>query len=107
MVRRIDMTRPRYRLPEGTDPSAAIDAIYGAQQLDRGRGLVRVNKHGELVGGPTGFDGKAGHNYQQNQDPVDRHDPNYDNDTGRAWRHAGGENRPNFDRNQNEINRRK
>lgn len=91
------MTRPRMRLTEGTDPSAAIERLYGAGQLDRGGGLVRVNRKGELCGGPKGFTGTA-RAYQAPQFAEDGHGPSYRSDTPRSWVHGGdATSRPGFD----------
>ena len=38
MVKRLDMTRPRMRLTEGKDPTAAIERLYGSRQLDKATG---------------------------------------------------------------------
>ena len=100
MVRRMNMTRPRVRLAEGKDPTAAINRIYGASQLDFPKGNVRVNRDGEMVGGPVGFDGRTAG--QKNQFPEDRHGKSYDNDTS-GWQHGGdaSESRPGFDNYRN------
>jgi hypothetical protein len=91
------MTRPRMRLEQGTDPSAAIERLYGASQLDRGDGLVHVNRKGEIVGRPTGFTG-TGPAYQKPQFAEDQHGPGYANDTPRSWVHGGdATSRPGFD----------
>jgi len=93
----MNMTRPRIRLAEGKDPTAAIDRIYGASQLDFPKGNVRVNRDGEMVGGPVGFT-DIGPDYQKPQDPIDRHGKSYDSDTGHEWQHDGGDRRPDFDK---------
>lgn len=74
MVRRVNMTRPRMRLEQGSDPSAAVERLYRASQLDRGDGLVHVNRRGEIIGSPTGFTG-AGPAYQKPQFSADQHGP--------------------------------
>lgn len=98
MVRRVNMTRPRMRLEQGSDPSAAVERLYRASQLDRGDGLVHVNRRGEIIGSPTGFTG-AGPAYQKPQFSADQHGPRYLNSTPRSWIHGNGDatTRPGFD----------
>jgi hypothetical protein len=100
MVERVNMSRPRIRLVEGADPHGPLEAIYNASQLDFPKGAVRINRHGQLTGGPTGFTG-TGPNNQANQFPEDKHGKSYDDDTGNNWVRGFGpkqaEGKPYFD----------
>jgi hypothetical protein len=90
--------RPRVRLREGADPTAAIDRLYRAQQLDKPTNSVRLMRSGEMVGTPVGLpDRGEPKNPERNQFPEDKHGPGYDDDV-RGWARDGGDDRPAFDR---------
>ena len=96
MVRRANMTPPRVRLTGGANPTAAIERLYGASQLDRGNSLVSVGRDGVLRGSPTGL-GKAVGPYAP-QSPEDRRGAGYSNDVPRGWLRGGdGTKQANFD----------
>lgn len=89
MVKRLDMTRPRMRLTEGKDPTAAIERLYGSRQLDKGNGLVSVDRNGVLKGSPTGFK-SSGPTHCEPQDRESRPAPGSGGKV-RGWVYGGGD----------------